>query len=142
MNNVLVVNSIRFIALVLIQVSIFNNLNFLGYINPLPYILFLLALPFNTDKSLALVWAFLLGLVLDLFGTSGGIHTTACLIATYLRPLLLRFSFGISFEYHALKLSDVPFNQRLTYVLLFIGCLLYTSPSPRDQRGSRMPSSA
>ena len=24
----------------------------------------------------------------------------------------------------------------------FGGCLLYTSPSPRDQRGSRMPSSA
>ena len=24
----------------------------------------------------------------------------------------------------------------------FVGCLLYTSPSPRDQRGSRMPSSA
>ena len=30
--------------------------------------------------------------------------------------------------------------------IMFIGwlgaCLLYTSPSPRDQRGSRMPSSA
>ena len=26
--------------------------------------------------------------------------------------------------------------------LLGITCLLYTSPSPRDQRGSRMPSSA
>ena len=25
---------------------------------------------------------------------------------------------------------------------IFYGCLLYTSPSPRDQRGSRMPSSA
>ena len=25
---------------------------------------------------------------------------------------------------------------------LFMACLLYTSPSPRDQRGSRMPSSA
>ena len=25
---------------------------------------------------------------------------------------------------------------------MVIGCLLYTSPSPRDQRGSRMPSSA
>ena len=25
---------------------------------------------------------------------------------------------------------------------VFTGCLLYTSPSPRDQRGSRMPSSA
>ena len=27
-------------------------------------------------------------------------------------------------------------------VLEFMVCLLYTSPSPRDQRGSRMPSSA
>ena len=26
--------------------------------------------------------------------------------------------------------------------LVFVDCLLYTSPSPRDQRGSRMPSSA
>ena len=26
--------------------------------------------------------------------------------------------------------------------MLFSACLLYTSPSPRDQRGSRMPSSA
>ena len=25
---------------------------------------------------------------------------------------------------------------------IYHGCLLYTSPSPRDQRGSRMPSSA
>ena len=28
------------------------------------------------------------------------------------------------------------------YGAYYIGCLLYTSPSPRDQRGSRMPSSA
>ena len=27
-------------------------------------------------------------------------------------------------------------------VVVIISCLLYTSPSPRDQRGSRMPSSA
>ena len=27
-------------------------------------------------------------------------------------------------------------------ILCSLGCLLYTSPSPRDQRGSRMPSSA
>ena len=27
-------------------------------------------------------------------------------------------------------------------IALLLGCLLYTSPSPRDQRGSRMPSSA
>ena len=30
----------------------------------------------------------------------------------------------------------------LDVITPLIGCLLYTSPSPRDQRGSRMPSSA
>ena len=30
----------------------------------------------------------------------------------------------------------------LTYKKLYLGCLLYTSPSPRDRTRSRMPSSA
>ena len=33
-------------------------------------------------------------------------------------------------------------SQHTPDVLLTDICLLYTSPSPRDQRGSRMPSSA
>ena len=33
-------------------------------------------------------------------------------------------------------------DSNLKRVVLECGCLLYTSPSPRDQRGSRMPSSA
>ena len=32
--------------------------------------------------------------------------------------------------------------DRDVYLEGHAGCLLYTSPSPRDQRGSRMPSSA
>ena len=32
-----------------------------------------------------------------------------------------------------------PLNSEVEF---YISCLLYTSPSPRDQRGSRMPSSA
>ena len=35
--------------------------------------------------------------------------------------------------------SDVELNGLLEYIY---GCLLYTSPSPRDKRQSRMPSSA
>ena len=33
-------------------------------------------------------------------------------------------------------------NEGCPYVKKHYNCLLYTSPSPRDQRGSRMPSSA
>ena len=35
--------------------------------------------------------------------------------------------------------SGDPYRVRVGQIIL---CLLYTSPSPRDQRGSRMPSSA
>ena len=40
-------------------------------------------------------------------------------------------------------LTEADFIQSAPAVReLYITCLLYTSPSPRDQRGSRMPSSA
>ena len=41
-----------------------------------------------------------------------------------------------------LSLVEVLFGYPLDGVVLTIGCLLYTSPSPRDRTRSRMPSSA
>ena len=43
-----------------------------------------------------------------------------------------------------LTLLGIVILQKWVFLPLpiFCGCLLYTSPSPRDQRGSRMPSSA
>ena len=38
--------------------------------------------------------------------------------------------------------TAVDFLEQLDVPAYKIACLLYTSPSPRDQRGSRMPSSA
>ena len=38
--------------------------------------------------------------------------------------------------------TGVQANTHMDTVHRVVGCLLYTSPSPRDQRGSRMPSSA
>ena len=42
----------------------------------------------------------------------------------------------------ALTVCCVLLSIALGFVLYLPACLLYTSPSPRDQRGSRMPSSA
>ena len=46
--------------------------------------------------------------------------------------------------WHAIKASGIKKNSRYFDKIadLARSCLLYTSPSPRDQRGSRMPSSA
>ena len=43
----------------------------------------------------------------------------------------------------ALNVNDGLEESEINWIPTSLrGCLLYTSPSPRDQRGSRMPSSA
>ena len=37
---------------------------------------------------------------------------------------------------------QVALGSKKGTATMYLSCLLYTSPSPRDQRGSRMPSSA
>ena len=45
-------------------------------------------------------------------------------------------------DFVAVNMDGTPVNPGDVVNLAVTRCLLYTSPSPRDQRGSRMPSSA
>ncbi len=120
MNNNVLLYIGRFLSLVLVQVFILNHINFLGYLNPFIYIIFILLAPLNIHKSLFLFLSFVLGLTIDLFGDSGGVHATACLVIAYLRPVILRSVFGLSYEFQTVKLSKVGFGQRLAYVTLMV----------------------
>jgi hypothetical protein len=120
MNNSILKNIIRFTGFVFIQVLILNNINFLGYINPYLYVLFILLYPFNGNQSFFLILAFLLGLSIDLFEDSGGVHAAACVVIAFIRPNLLRFSFGISYDHQNLRLSTTPFGARLSYIFISI----------------------
>ena len=72
MNSALLVNIFRFIMLLAIQIVIFNNMNFLGYISPFPYILYIILYPVNSNRSGLIISSFLLGLTMDMFCNSGG----------------------------------------------------------------------
>ena len=120
MNSALLVNISRFIVLLALQIIIFNNMNFLGYISPYPYILFIILYPVNGNKTALVVASFLLGLVMDMFNNSGGAHATACLVLAYFRPSLFKFAFGLSYEYQTIKLNDVLTPERFTFILLAI----------------------
>ncbi len=120
MNSTLLVNILRFILLLAVQIAIFNNMNFLGFIMPLPYILFIILYPVNSNKSALLLSSFLLGLTMDLFSNSGGIHTTACLILAYYRPYLFKFAFGVSYEYQTVKLNEALTPERFSFILLAV----------------------
>lgn len=129
MNNSVLLYIGRFVVLVFAQVVIFNHINFLGYINPYIYIIFIILAPININKSLFFVISFMLGLLLDIFGDSGGVHAAACLTIAYTRPIVLRSVFGLSYEFQTVKLSKVGLGVLTAYVaaLVFIHHLVLFS---------------
>jgi rod shape-determining protein MreD len=119
-NNEYLINAVRFITLILIQVILLNNINLFGYINPYLYILFIIVFPFTGNKSLLILVSFFLGLMVDIFSDSGGIHAAACSLIAYARPVFLKFSFGVSYEYNMVKISKAPMGERITYISLMV----------------------
>lgn len=120
MNSTLLVNIFRFVLLLAVQILVFNNMNFWGYISAFPYILFIILYPVNGNKSGLLVASFFLGLIMDMFCNSGGVHATACVLLAYFRPFFFKFSFGLSYEYQTVKLNDVLTPERFTFILLSV----------------------
>ena len=78
--------SLMLLVLVLLQVLLLNNIQFSGYINPYLYVLFILLLPFETPRYLLLFLGFLLGLSIDIFSNTPGIHASATTFMAFLRP--------------------------------------------------------
>ena len=83
-------NIIRFALLVLIQVFLLNKIQFNGYINPYFYVLFILSLPFTIRKWFLLVLGFLLGISIDYFSGTLGIHAAATVFMAFCRPGIIR----------------------------------------------------
>ena len=118
MNSIFITNSIRFIVLILIQVLILNHINFLGYINPYVYILFIILFPFKSNEISFLLLSFFIGITIDMFLDSGGIHAAACVTIAYLRPSILKFSFGAIYEHQTIKFNNIDLGTKLSYIAI------------------------
>ncbi len=90
MINEVIRNILRFLFLVLLQVLILNNIQLSGYLNPFLYVLFILMLPFQTPKWLVLVLAFVLGISVDMFSDTGGLHAASSVLMAFLRQPILK----------------------------------------------------
>ena len=89
------VNSVlRFIGLLLAQVFIFNQVAWgwggRDYLFIIVYPLFLAMLPLRAPRPLVILLAFLLGLSIDFFSETLGLHAGALTFAAYCRPLILK----------------------------------------------------
>ncbi len=122
MNRLVINNIFRFIALVLIQVLIMNKINFYGFLNPYVYILFILLLPFETPGWLLLLLSFMMGLTVDLFSATLGLHAASSVFAGFMRPLIIKMV-GEKPEYDITtqpKLQQMGLKWFMAYAMLMV----------------------
>ena len=82
MNSIFSIHTIRFIALSCTGFNL-NHINFLGYINPYIYILFIALFPVKNNRVVLIILSFILGITIDMFLDTGGIHAGACIYSLY-----------------------------------------------------------
>ena len=114
--------SLIFILLILLQILLFNNIQFSGYVNPYVYLMFILILPVEIPSWLLLLLSFLTGLIMDFFSNSPGMHTFATVLAGFVRPYILRvISPRDGYEPgSAPSMLTYGFRWFLIYTLLFV----------------------
>lgn len=120
MSRVILLNLLRFIALVFIQVFLLKNISLYGLSTPYLYILFILLLPFETPNLLLFPLAFILGLTIDAFYDTPGLHAMACVLLAFVRVLFISITVqkeGFDNEPEP-SLSLMGFRWFFTYTLI------------------------
>lgn len=92
-NNILR-GTFYFVVFALIQIFLLNNIHFLRIATPFLYLYFILKLPVGTSRSLVVFFSFLMGLVIDLFANTPGMHAAACTLVGFLRAPLINVMMG------------------------------------------------
>lgn len=91
MNNAWLKYGLNFILIVLIQGLVVNNIKIDEFLNPMVYPMLILMLPFELSLLATLIISFLLGISVDGFSNTFGLHASAAMLIGYLRPTVLRY---------------------------------------------------
>ena len=79
----------RYIVVMILQVLLFDQLQLLGVCHPYIYILCLLMMPITLSHSADMIIGAAVGLIMDIFCNSLGVHTAACIFIMFIRPYLI-----------------------------------------------------
>lgn len=89
MSRTILVNLLRFIILVFLQVFLLKNITLYNLSAPYLYILFILLLPFEIPNILLFALSFILGLTIDAFYDTPGLHAASCVLLAFVRILFI-----------------------------------------------------
>lgn len=118
------------IIFVLLQALILNEVLFFTYINPYLYLSLIISLPLKTSKSFLLIYAFILGLSIDIFVGSLGFHSTATVFIAFIKPAIAKITipYNILEDTDEITLHKIGNKSFIVFSLLIIlihNCMLF-----------------
>lgn len=121
MINTILRGVVYFVVLVLLQVWVLNNIHFLRVATPFLYLYFILKMPLNASRVHVLFFSFLIGLTIDLFSNTSGMHAAACTLAAFIRQPLIQLLVGKDLPEEILpSYRTFGYGAFFRYVLLFV----------------------
>lgn len=78
------------VVLVLVQALVLNRVHILGYATPLPYIYLVLKFHAGSSRDANLIWAFILGLLVDIFSNTPGLASASTVLLAMFQPFFLK----------------------------------------------------
>ena len=112
-----------FLVLMILQLLIFNNIEFSGYVNPYIYVMFILVLPVAIPSWILLILAFLTGFVIDLFSGTIGVHSFATVMAGFVRPWVL--SLNVTAEASEPDMSPSSYRSGLRWFMIYVVTVVF-----------------
>lgn len=128
MNKSIQNSAIRFVLLWALQVLVLKHLYWdwdgQAYLQAHAYVLFIMLLPFNSPRSLTVLLGFIMGLSVDFFYESPGVHTATLTFTAYIRSLVFtiltpREGYNIKDYPTKNSLGDVWFLKYTSLLMLF-----------------------
>jgi len=92
MSRAIIINIVRFFVLVFVQVFLLKNITLYNLAIPYLYILFILLLPFEIPNILLFALAFIMGLTIDAFYDTTGLHAAACTLLALVRIVFINLT--------------------------------------------------
>ena len=108
--------------IITLQLIMFNNVNFLGFINPWIYIILIIIIPQSIKDNYLIIIAFIIGLLLDSLFSTSGINTISLISVAWLRSYMLKKIFSIK-NYDKKKFISIKnngLNLYLKYVTFMV----------------------
>lgn len=125
MGKVIVVNIIRFIVMVLLQVVLFKNIGYYNVATVYPYLFFIFLLPIGLPNLMLFLISFLTGLTIDAFYDSIGVHAAACVGLALFRIFFHQITLEIEAKgsFNTPSWGEMGFKWFLSYI--FFGTFVH-----------------